>query len=98
MEKIVAGETVPMIPYSRMLASALALVICTSGLVLAEIRSAQAAEIECIHKLNGSYPEDVASKWWPSGFRPTADMCSRGFLHGIIVKGDYVLVLATNRK
>jgi len=39
-----------MIPYSRMLAATLAMVICTSGLILSVDRTAHAAEVECVGK------------------------------------------------
>ncbi len=35
-------------PYSRMLAAILALLICSSDLILSEIRSAHAAVVECV--------------------------------------------------
>jgi hypothetical protein len=48
-----------------------------------------AAEIECVNTYRGSFPEEVARKAWPSGFRPVPGMCSIGYLHGIIVRGDF---------
>src|SRR5262249_8120296 len=39
-------------------------------------------------------PDDIAQKLWPSGFRPAAGMCKRGFIRGQIQKGDYEKVRA----
>jgi hypothetical protein len=50
----------------------------------------RAAEVECDASYDGHViPEDAAQKVWPSGFRPVAGMCSFGYLHGMIRKGDY---------
>lgn len=40
-----------------------------------------------------SISEEGARKEWPSGFRPVAGMCRKGFLNGEIVSGDFQKVL-----
>jgi len=80
-----------------MLAATLALLICSSGVIILGDRVAHAAEVECREKYTEPSPEDLARTLWPSGFRPTVGMCERGFLHGTIVKGDYEKVAALYR-
>lgn len=59
--------------------------LCMSG------TPAGAAEVGCAtFGYDGhSIPEPIARKLWPSGFRPVAGMCSRGFLNGEIMRGDF---------
>jgi len=55
-------------------------------------RPARAAEIECVGTIflgSGPIPEAAARQVWPSGFRPVPGMCATGYLHGIIVGGDF---------
>jgi hypothetical protein len=54
-----------------------------------------AAEIGCDDTYQAEpIPDDIARKLWPSGFRPAAGMCQRGFIRGAISRGDYEKVQA----
>lgn len=88
-----------MIPYSLIFAAMLALLVGSGGLIPFGNRSARAAEVKCVEMVEDpeSYPEDIAKRLWPSGFRPTVGMCNRAFLHGTIVKGDFDKVAALYR-
>jgi hypothetical protein len=62
--------------------------------------AARAAEVECLSSWDRKepFPEEPASKFWPSGFRPTIGMCIEGYIHGTILKGDYEKVREIFRK
>ena len=49
----------------------------------------QAATVECGGRLPRTFPEEIAQKNWPSGFRPTPGQCFAGLLRGRIVGGDF---------
>ena len=51
--------------------------------------AARAAEVECLSSYNEPIREEIASKLWPSGFRPTIGMCKEVYIHRTISKGDY---------
>jgi hypothetical protein len=73
-----------------MLVWLLRLLIAITAFVGSSEMSVRAAEIECVSRYDGTpIPDVFARKYWPSGFRPIAGMCSHGFLHGDITKGDY---------
>jgi hypothetical protein len=60
----------------------------------------RAAEVEClnVYERKNPIPEQLASKLWPSGFRPIKGMCSTGYIHGTIAKGDFEKVREFYRK
>jgi hypothetical protein len=60
----------------------------------------RAAEVECVntYQEKDPIPEELASKLWPSGFRPIVGMCNAAFIHGTIAKGDFEKVREIYKK
>jgi len=60
---------------------------------------ARGAEISCLQAYDPQpLPEELASRLWPSGYRPGASACMQALLQGPIVRGDYEKVLAFVRQ